>query len=1034
MSRSKRSDFTTSGPLTEEETKALLSGLPLLMLHFDATGHCIRANSSSALVPMLDARMLVGLQLGELDLPDDRTRARPVDVSNRSVVLRAGGREHHMIVVQMSTQVKGNGHETLLVLRAETAAEAEQREHFFLPEIARRTESIVMVTDVDHCITWVNEAFEKRTGYSLQEAIGKHPVDLLQYESTDQETMARIAAAMRSNEPVQAEVRNRSKQGDEYWVLLDTQPLRGPNGALCGYMSVQIDVSALKALTQKAERATRQAMKLANERMRVQNQMFEVIAALPYGFALFDSDLKLIVGNQKFIEFSGGAASKVVCGTDYETIMREIAQTGRFLETAAEQEDWVSDKLAQLEQPSNEWRYFNVKNDKWIEAIEKPLPNGGLISLRLDVTALKLASQRLATVIEGASVGTWTRNVRKGISEVDDRWTAMLGYEPGEVSEFSDNDLANMIHPEDRKATVAEWARIKQGEIDFFEEIFRLPHKDGHWVSILSRALVLHRDASGQPEIVSGVHIDVTEHKKREDELELALKEKAAADKRLYDVANVSDDWLWEQDENLRFTSMSESITRTTGIPVDQIIGKTREELQGDPSSMCQIPGWEAFKARVAAREPFRNFQYPLIARNTGQVVWLRANGAPVFDHEGKFRGYRGIGTDVTALVEAREHAEEASRTKSLFLANMSHEIRTPLNGVLGMAELLETQMSDSEQRRMVSIIRQSGESLLSILNDLLDMSKIEAGRLELENLPFRPADLVEGVENLYGLKAQEEGLDFEVLTGSGTQKYRLGDQNRVRQILNNLTGNAIKFTEAGQVVVKISARVGADLIIEVRDTGIGVDPKQQERLFKDFSQADASIAKRYGGTGLGLAIVKQLVDMMDGQISVESALGAGTCITVSLPLAECAPPQADQGGAEHTALVHRLDGVRVLAADDNNTNRLLLSEVLRRYGAEVTQVVNGAQAVEAWEPGRFDVLILDVSMPVMDGIKALNKIQERAEQSSGEPVLAIAFTANAMAHQVVEYIEAGFITHVPKPFRAAELLKAITAILPQRQ
>jgi CheY-like chemotaxis protein/anti-sigma regulatory factor (Ser/Thr protein kinase) len=363
----------------------------------------------------------------------------------------------------------------------------------------------------------------------------------------------------------------------------------------------------------------------------------------------------------------------------------------------------------------------------------------------------------------------------------------------------------------------------------------------------------------------------------------------------------------------------------------------------------------------------------------------------------------------------------------------MSHEIRTPLNGVLGMAELLETQITDPEQKRMIGIVRQSGESLLSILNDLLDMSKIEAGRLELEMLPFRPADLAEPVANLYGLKAQEQGLEFEVLTGSGVQQYRLGDQNRVRQILNNLIGNAIKFTETGEVIVKISARSKADLTIEVRDTGIGISPQQQKRLFDDFSQADASIVRRFGGTGLGLAIVKRLVDMMGGQIRVDSALGAGTCITVSLPLAECAAPAGDQCGGEAAPQAHRLEGVRILAADDNNTNRLLLSEMLRKFGAEVTPVANGELAVKAWAPGRFDVVILDISMPVMNGIEALRQIQQQAGKSSANPVPAIALTANVMAHQVSEYTKAGFARHVAKPFRAAELLDAINAILPGR-
>jgi signal transduction histidine kinase len=236
-------------------------------------------------------------------------------------------------------------------------------------------------------------------------------------------------------------------------------------------------------------------------------------------------------------------------------------------------------------------------------------------------------------------------------------------------------------------------------------------------------------------------------------------------------------------------------------------------------------------------------------------------------------------------LEAARASAEEASRVKSTFLANMSHELRTPMNGVLGMAELLDHTLETADQKRMMRTIRTSGQLLLSILNDILDMAKIEAGKMQLENAPFVPLDIARGLEELHALRADSKGLDFKFLVGSGAGRARIGDQLRIQLVLHNLIGNAIKFTESGEVTVKITARADAPLTVEVRDTGIGMTPEQLDHLFDEFTQADSSITRRYGGTGLGMAITHKLVTMMGGTIDVQSTLGLGTRIFVSLPL-----------------------------------------------------------------------------------------------------------------------------------------------------
>lgn len=386
-------------------------------------------------------------------------------------------------------------------------------------------------------------------------------------------------------------------------------------------------------------------------------------------------------------------------------------------------------------------------------------------------------------------------------------------------------------------------------------------------------------------------------------------------------------------------------------------------------------------------------------------------------------------------LEEARSKAEEMSQTKSIFLANMSHEIRTPLNGVLGMAEVLQGHVSTPEATRMVTTIQKSGETLLTVLNSILDMSKIEAGKMELESVPIVLSEILAQVEALHRVKAEEKGLDLQVLTSAGSDVARMGDPHRLIQILNNLLSNAIKFTDKGHVRLKLSCRPGKPVTIDVSDTGAGMTEAQRSRIFESFEQADGSISRRFGGTGLGLSIVRQLVLLMGGMITIQSRPGEGTDVRVVIPLPEAATvsnPSIEAEDALDTAI---LAGKRLLVADDNATNRVVLSEMLARTDLKITMVENGQDAVSTWvraleadQP--FDLLLLDITMPVMDGQEALSIIRSKEEAMHRPPVAAIAVTANAMPNQVADYIMGGFDTHLAKPFKRQELLHSLTRLL----
>jgi two-component system, sensor histidine kinase len=376
-------------------------------------------------------------------------------------------------------------------------------------------------------------------------------------------------------------------------------------------------------------------------------------------------------------------------------------------------------------------------------------------------------------------------------------------------------------------------------------------------------------------------------------------------------------------------------------------------------------------------------------------------------------------------LRAAEQAAVAASAAKSTFLATMSHEIRTPLNGVLGMAQAMAADGLPDHQRERLGVIRQSGESLLAILNDVLDLSKIEAGKLELELVEFDLADIARGVHATFSAVASEKGVAFSLDVGPARGRY-LGDPVRLRQILSNLISNALKFTHEGEIGVS-AVYAGGVLSIAVTDTGIGIAPDNLDKLFTKFDQLDSSTTRRFGGTGLGLAICHELTQLMGGTIGVESRLGGGSCFKLDLPLPRLGDGQSEPAAA---APVEELKGVslRVLAAEDNAVNQLVLKTLLHQMGVDPVVVENGQLVVEAWESGDWDVILMDVQMPVMDGVTAATLIRQK-EQASGRPrTRIVALSANAMAHQVSEYLAAGMDGHVAKPIEAAALYRALSA------
>ncbi|MGI9381685.1 MAG: ATP-binding protein [Methyloligellaceae bacterium] len=385
----------------------------------------------------------------------------------------------------------------------------------------------------------------------------------------------------------------------------------------------------------------------------------------------------------------------------------------------------------------------------------------------------------------------------------------------------------------------------------------------------------------------------------------------------------------------------------------------------------------------------------------------------------------------LAAETQAREAAEAAGSAKSELLATVSHEVRTPLGAIISMAELLLATQLDASQRHYAETLQQSGRGLLAVLNDTLDHSKLEAGRFELEPVPFALAELMQSVAATVAARAEEKGLDNTLTIAPDCPGHVVGDPVRIRQVLDNLTDNALKFTETGCIGVAVDCDLeGADIVLrfEVRDTGIGLSDAQVERLFRPYAQADSSVAVKYGGTGLGLAIARQLAELMGGSLGCESTEGGGSVFwfTVRVAAAKAVDRFVEEGGARDTDF-GPLRG-HVLVVEDNDINQMLIAAYLEKFGVTFTAVKTGRDALRELRETTVDLVLMDIMMPELDGLQTTRFI--RAMDGGAAKVPIIALTANAMKGDRESYLAAGMDDYVSKPVNAKDLFTAIAAFL----
>ncbi|MFI0848512.1 response regulator [Mesorhizobium sp. IMUNJ 23232] len=915
-------------------------------------------------------------------------------------------------------------------------------------------------TDDALCFSWLSESYQEATGSEPKDMLGRPYADFLDRHANGNPATASHHATLQARQPFRDFVLElKDASPERRWISLSGFARFDTAGRFIGYRGVARDVTGIAlSLARMASHA--QAAAAMNDQLAAgpvldgsrsnareaeaeegRKRLEDVLESLPAGVIIYDRDDKFVLANRKLQETLPAMQDCWMPGKSLRQALELAHTVGYFRESGdpeidalydTDRDAWVERYTARYHQPQMITERHNP-DGRWFQVYDTRTRDGTFVGVRVDITELKEREKSLrdsmrqielfSHVLDEMPVATNIKSEDLALEYVNKAWCDVTGYAKVEVIGKTDLELFGDGEGGGFSADDTYVAVTGNG----LESEETVTHRNGTVMHLMTRKGRL-TTTDGRRHVF-GCSTDITDIKRREALLQQSLRENEVFRSLIDNLPTA----IYAKKPDLELVYVNKGWADLTGFSKDEAIGKTDIQLFGADG--------EAFAE--GDLEVLRTGQTQVIdetvVEKDGSIRHQLARKSAFAASDGSLY-LIGSSVDVTAqkrheveLQQARRRAEIADRAKSEFLANMSHEIRTPMNGVLGMAELLARSDLDPKQKTFTDIIVKSGNALLTIINDILDFSKIDAGELVLDAAPFTLSEAIEDVATLLSTRAKEKDLELIIRIAPDLSDNYVGDVGRIRQIVTNLIGNAIKFTEAGHVLVEATNSDGADgtnLRISVTDTGIGIPKDKLGAVFEKFSQVDASSTRRHEGTGLGLAITSRLVAMMGGTVGVESIEGLGSTFscTFSLPYAE-AP-------ARQKIVPFDVGGARVLIVDDNPVNRAILLEQMASWRFDACAAANGVEGLQVLEAATrldlaVDCVVLDYQMPGMTGLD-VTRVIRNSPLFSDTPIIMLTSVDLSLSMGTVR--ELAIDANLTKPVRSSGLLETLTATIQKRR
>ncbi|MBA3680910.1 MAG: PAS domain S-box protein [Bacteroidetes bacterium] len=788
--------------------------------------------------------------------------------------------------------------------------------------------------------------------------------------------------------------------------------------------SLHVFFNAINNYFNEKDLEVAQHVEKENDLVKTNQLLTTLFSKLQAGILAEDEDRNVIFANQMYCDiFSTDFTPKEMIGNGFSNSAENAKDLFKKPVTYVAE----INRLHHFKEPKLD-QVLEMKNGKCLERNYIPIyindTYKGTLWRYTDITEkikiqkeLKLSEEKYRNIIEHATDIIYKTNNKGFFLFVNPIAERITGYSKEELYKMS---FSKLIRPDFKLKAVKFYLNQVQKRIasTYFE--FPIITKKGQEIWLGQSVQLSYAQVNSEDYELTSMAIDITKQKLFEG----LLKKQEEKYRNIITNMNLG---LIEVSTTEEILHVNQGFCAMSGFSQEELIGKKATDIFVLKENLDLVKE----KKKLRSESISDMYQMPVKNKN-GEIRWWTVSGAPNFNDSGEFIGSIGIHFDITDqkkletdLEAAKIKAELASKAKESFLANMSHEIRTPLNAIIGMIRELGKEKLNTEQKMYVEKSSIASKHLLSIINNVLDISKIEAGELTLEDEHFELEHSVKNILTIMSSRAKEKGIYLRSEFSEDIHQAMIGDPLRIEQVLLNLVGNAVKFTAQGGITVKCSLLNdtvdGQRIQIAVSDTGVGIDEKYLKNIFKKFSQEDKSVSRKYGGTGLGLAITYELIQLMGGVIEVESEKNSGTTFKVITTLKKSEINKVNDKNESNETI--SLNGLKILLVEDNELNRLVAQNTFKYYTCSVDEAVNGLEAIEKLKLNKYDIILMDIQMPEMDGLEATEKI--RTELRIDTPIIAL--TANAFKSEVEKCKSAGMNDYITKPFEEAELLKLIS-------